>query len=834
MKNPSFENLSNQTLSGLIELADSFEKESAASQRNLIAAQSPYSDTINEAISTYSELQLYCSLGLVEAEVTRLALIREIDPCLHISSKGKTNLDLMLAGNPPYAYNAEDGLIELHHIGQIPSAPFAELTHSEHMMYGNNKKLHSKDDRSWRNTPNVERLYDKERALYWQCRARGEIKRISSPTSANLVPLPTVPTPRAKEAVNVMAQLYAESTPDELRFFSDSAKMYAFLKEFGARSFSDFTNQLTIDAQKACIHCGSKQYQLYGTYIKKGEKIQRYLCNECGLTFSPIQKTIISESKLSFISWMLFVNCLCHGKSVEETAQICNISTKSVQNNRLRLFYALKLLDDKINLRGKIVIDETYFLVSFKGNHSEQKDFSMGRKPHKRGNDHHSPGLSKEHICVVCALDENDASVARIAGVGAPDHFRIERALNDCIEPENVECIYSDKEKAIKKYADVNGLPIVQALSPKRKDKNYDLSEGEAKRWIQKINAFHSRLKRFMQPFCGISSDMLYGYLCLFTWIDRNRKNDLIDAYKELFAIMLKPHLYKSREEIATMLCFRDVTKMSMVHPKSRIRNFPLAKAIYAKYAAGTPIAEIAQEYSRSCFSVRYIIGRMNRLGYGYKTEKEKRREAKQNQPFLILYPYSKIERNKQIYMEKRAWEGNSEDFYRIAAKKHGLAKQTIKNIISDVSRESPLEEHITVVRQFTYRNLYETYRIIYDSYVQAVNNGAKKGETVKKLAIQYGYTEANISRINKIMKNKQLHPDGKKKKLAKIETKERDKAIFADFLRWEGSKKDFCRWAKEKYRLNFFYIYHILQHLFIADPKRYEMTYRYPTKRKE
>ena len=65
------------------------------------------------------------------------------------------------------------------------------------------------------------------------------------------------------------------------------------------------------------------------------------------------------------------------------------------------------------------------------------------------------------------------------------------------------------------------------------------------------------------------------------------------------------------------------------------------------------------------------------------------------------------------------------------------------------------------------------------------------------------------------------------KKKMPIGETVIRDKALFIDFLKWEGSKKEFCMWAKDKYHLSFYYIYHILSLNFIADPKRYEDTYQ-------
>lgn len=833
MKKTSFVNVSNNTLSGLIEAANSIENQIIDEQRTLIEKYSPYSDTINQNIGSYEELRFYCSIGLIEANVTRRSLIRNVNLNLYISSKGKNNLDLMLGGNPPYAFDKEDGIIVLHHIGQKEDSPFAELTYDEHMSHGNNKKLHQSVRDSWRNTPEAEKLFDKERSLYWQMRAREEIQNLRFPCEIPQIDNNVAGYASPKEVLNTMARLFAESSSSDLWFISDSARTYALLKEVGARTFSEFATQIAPQYKKMCIHCGSEEYQAYGTYIKNGEKIQRYKCKDCGLTFTPIQKTIISESNLSFVSWINFINCLYHGKSVATTAMACNISEKSVQNNRLRLFYALKLLDDTVKLSGKIVIDETYFHVSYKGNRSQSKNFSIERKPHRRGSDNHTRGLSKEFVCVECALDENGNSVARIAGTGAPNHYKIQRALKDCISPTDTECIFSDKEKALKKYADVNGYVIKQARSPRKKIKVFDPSMIEVQRWIQKINAFHSRMERFMRNFAGISSDMLYGYLCLFNWIDRNRGRDLLDAYNELFCIMLQPNLYKSLDEIATMPCFSDIITVSSSTSKMYIRNLATAKVIYAKYASGEKIKNIAQEYNCSCDAIRKKINKMDKLGYGYKTEKEKRKEAMLNQPFMIKYPYENTERNRQIYNEKKDWSGTVKEFYQMATKKYGLSKQRIKNIISEEKRILSLYDNINITHHFQHKELFDVYQAIYNDYIKSVNNGVGKCKTVRNLAEQYNYAEITIWKIIKQIKNNDIPNANSKTKMAKNETQNRDKAIFVEFLRWEGSKHDFCIWASKKYRLHLSYVYHILQLHFVAVPKRYEMTYDYSRQHK-
>ena len=115
---------------------------------------------------------------------------------------------------------------------------------------------------------------------------------------------------------------------------------------------------------------------------------------------------------------------MCNGDSTVKTASLLGISTKSVQNNKLRLFYALILLNEKTRLEGNIVLDETFIADSFKGNRSKSKGFVMDRKSRKRGKDIRKRGVSTEQVSIVTALDERGISVAKVAGLGGSMRYR--------------------------------------------------------------------------------------------------------------------------------------------------------------------------------------------------------------------------------------------------------------------------------------------------------------------------------------------------------------------------------------------------------------------------
>lgn len=80
-------------------------------------------------------------------------------------------------------------------------------------------------------------------------------------------------------------------------------------------------------------------------------------------------------------------------------------------------------------IEGKIEADETFFALSYKGNHSKSA-YSMPREPHKRGNSVHKKGLSKEQVCVPCAISGQQA-VGKVACLGTASTAALKYTLNN-------------------------------------------------------------------------------------------------------------------------------------------------------------------------------------------------------------------------------------------------------------------------------------------------------------------------------------------------------------------------------------------------------------------
>ena len=143
---------------------------SAELDKPLIAEIKTYSPEINGAISSFKEAEIYSKAGLKEGTVNgRMALLRTDIDLRQKDEFGLTNLERMKNGNPPLAINGE--IIELHHIGQKPDSPFAELTRTEHRGKGNDTILHNKTKES-----EIDRnAFQKERQAHWQNRIGVEV-----------------------------------------------------------------------------------------------------------------------------------------------------------------------------------------------------------------------------------------------------------------------------------------------------------------------------------------------------------------------------------------------------------------------------------------------------------------------------------------------------------------------------------------------------------------------------------------------------------------------------------------------------------------------------------
>lgn len=250
---------------------------------------------------------------------------------------------------------------------------------------------------------------------------------------------------------------------------------------------------------RACPHCGSIDMVRNG-HRKDGT--QRFKCKDCGKSFVVATNSIVAGTRKDISVWEKCIACMMHGLSIRESAEICGIHRNTAFYWRHKILDALQSIMEDIELDGIVEMDETFFPVSYKGNHSKNKDFEMPRLPHKRGGETHLRGLSHEKVCVPCAVNRNGSAIAMISNLGRIATKNIHAVFDGKIAEDAV--LVTDKMNSYVRFANANELKLVQLKDGKSKGGIYN---------IQRINSYHSTLKRFMGRFNGVSTKYLNNYL---------------------------------------------------------------------------------------------------------------------------------------------------------------------------------------------------------------------------------------------------------------------------------------------------------------------------------
>ena len=278
----------------------------------------------------------------------------------------------------------------------------------------------------------------------------------------------------------------------------NSVKEYLESLELNFNGFEDFL--LTKKSEKgiSCPHCNSFNIK------KNGHKglIQRFLCKDCHKTFTSRNHTITFSSKKSFSVWKKYIDCMMNGFTVRKSAEICGINKDTAFIWRHKILDALQNMQAEVTLEGIVEADEAFFPISYKGNHKKSVIFKMPRKAHKRGKQTHKRGLSREKVCVPCAVTRNGLSLAKITNLGRVSTKDIHHAFDKRIMPNSILC--TDAISCYNDLARTEKLELIQLKTGKSKLGIYH---------IQHINSYHSMLKNFINRFHGVSTKYLNNYL---------------------------------------------------------------------------------------------------------------------------------------------------------------------------------------------------------------------------------------------------------------------------------------------------------------------------------
>lgn len=282
-----------------------------------------------------------------------------------------------------------------------------------------------------------------------------------------------------------------------------------------------------------CPHCGSVHA------VKNGHRkdgTQKYKCIDCGKYFVSTSNTIVAGTRRAMSLWERYISCMMDGLSIRETAVRVGIHPSTAFIWRHKILDALQNMLDDVVLSDVVEADETFFNISFKGNHKNSKTFKMPRPAHHRGEDVKVRGISYEKACVPCAIDRNKHSVAVVSNRGRVSAKALHGIYDGKISPTST--IVTDNMNSYKPFAKDNNLNLIQLKGAKSRKGVYN---------VQTVNNYHSTLKKFMRRFNGVSTKYLNNYLVWNNIINFN-KHSYVDKKHGFIQFVLttqKTALYK-------------------------------------------------------------------------------------------------------------------------------------------------------------------------------------------------------------------------------------------------------------------------------------------------
>lgn len=261
-----------------------------------------------------------------------------------------------------------------------------------------------------------------------------------------------------------------------------------------------------------CPRCEGTEVVRWGKFAQK----QRYRCKAdgCGRTFNDLTGTPRAYSKYQN-RWADFCACMVQGFSVRKTAKILHIHPATAFKWRHRVLNALRSLE-KPTLSGIGEADETFFRYSEKG------QLVCGRKPRRRGEPAKKRGLSREQVCVVIARDRDRQTIAEVVGRGSPSTGMITDAFGTVLEAGSTLC--TDGNRAYDRFcrrAGIEHQPLNAKAGARVRGSIYH---------IQNVNSYHSRLKKWMRRFNGVSTKYLHNYMRWCIFLDDATGLDLVTS----------------------------------------------------------------------------------------------------------------------------------------------------------------------------------------------------------------------------------------------------------------------------------------------------------------
>lgn len=432
-------------------------------------------------------------------------------------------------------------------------------------------------------------------------------------------------------------------------------------KQLGSYCLSQYAN-MELENRRGfakdpfCPMCNGQNIIRYG----KQRGVQKYYCKDCKKVFTGNSHTMMERTQIDNSTWLNIIGyILKNNATLEELVSLCGISRTTAFYARLRIIYAIELLNEDVLLSGEMQADELFIPFNAKG----QCFDSIERKPRKRGGSNTKKNQNENSICVVVAVErdyiENQIKiVSRVAGFGQASKMRIYRALSNKIVPKEDSVLITDGSRAYSLLAEKSGLEWKRLITQTKGKKRVPGNNGRYN--IQLINAYHSKLRTYLRKSRGISSKYLPAHLQIFDFaINYSQLNREEQAFL-ILTKLLDCHHHLTQKELTRRYYLPSYRKQIAENWR---KHFPKEDVrIYRAIQKGVPKKEIIAKYGTSYKRMRTIVKKIDSLKAEIETAKEAAKKEKQIKEISDL--------DWQIYTLYKTGDYT----YKALAKKFGLS----------------------------------------------------------------------------------------------------------------------------------------------------------------
>lgn len=313
---------------------------------------------------------------------------------------------------------------------------------------------------------------------------------------------------------------------------------------------------------ECCLHCGSVAIKKHGT-TKGG--VQRYICKDCGKTFSENYGLITHYTHLAEWQWQEVVRATINRDSLTTIAKNIGTSTSTAWTCRMKIYQTIQNIYSKHDkCDGLIEADGKYLRVSFKGCKDKNMFIDkLGRLPrHHRsraerieyiGSEYErlfkeNPTMLKEmiyssqkrfvgrntidanhqHICILTAVDRNNNIYIEPATAGTAKSQDVYDRLIKVVNKDSV--LITDDHHSYKMFCRKERIEHVIIESELHVAGAYSLS---------RINSLHSSIERFLGSKEYLPATKYIDlYLKMFWWLQKNKDLSSNDLTSILFKLV--------------------------------------------------------------------------------------------------------------------------------------------------------------------------------------------------------------------------------------------------------------------------------------------------------